>query len=166
MSEPGGFTWDETKDYISRTRKLSVFNEDNNDEFYPDQVITGTENEHEVLDYKMAIKSAFDSKEGNAIGNAGPYPFWRFGSVVQTALFETASKDGFDWTTNLSRYTTKVLFCYSELNKAYGLEHAQLLSSAYPNAQLEMIHGTGHEILYFGWNNFYPIVKNYLNSLR
>jgi proline iminopeptidase len=165
LAEPGGFTWDETSDYLSRIKSLSVFNEDSNDALYPDQLLTGKQTEQEVLDYKMAITSAYDSREGNAMGNPGPYPYWRFGSVVQTALFEIASKDGFDWTTNLGQYTTKVLFCYSELNKAYGIEHAQLLSSAYPQVQLEMIHGTGHEILYFGWNNFYPIVKNYLNSL-
>jgi len=166
LAEPGGFTWDQTSDYISRTRNLSPFNENTNDGFYPDQLLTGKENEHEILDYKMALRSAFDRKEGNPIGNAGPYPFWRFGAVIQSALFEIASKDGFDWTKNLSHYTTKVLFCYSELNKAYGLGHAQLLSSSYPHVQLEMIKGTGHEIFYFGWNNFYPIVKNYLNALR
>ncbi len=166
LAEPGGFNWNQTRDYISRTRELSPFNEDSNDALYPDQVLTGKENEHEVLDYKMAVSSAYDSRKGNALGNAGAYPFWRFGAVTRNALFDIGSNDGFDWTTNLSHYTTKVLFCYSELNKAYGPEHAQLLSSAYPNVQLEMIKGTGHEILYFGWNNFYPLVKTYLNSQR
>ena len=166
LAEPGGFTWDQTSDYVGRTKELSPFDENSNDGFYPDQVLTGKENQHEILDYKMALLAAFDTKEGNSIGNTGPYPFWRFGSVVQSALFEIASRDGFDWTTNLSQYKTKVLFCYSELNKAYGAAHAQLLSSAYPSVQIEMIHGTGHEILYFGWNNFYPIAKKYLNALR
>jgi proline iminopeptidase len=166
LAEPGGFTWDETKDYLNRTRNLSAFNEHSNDGFYPDQVLTGKENEHEVLDYKMAIASAVDNREGNALGNAGASPFWRFGAATQSALFDIASKDGFDWTTNLSHYTTKVLFCYSELNKAYGVAHAQLLSSAYPHVQLEKIPGTGHDILYFGWNNFYPLAKNYFNAQR
>jgi proline iminopeptidase len=166
LAEPGGFTWDETRDYISRTKKLSAFNENSNDALYPDQFFTGKENEHEILDYKLALAASFDSREGNPIGNAGPYPMWRYGAVVQSALLEIASKDGFDWTTNLKQYNTKVLFCYSELNKAYGPGHAQLLSSAYTQVQLEMIKGTGHEILYFGWNNFYPLVKNYLTALR
>jgi proline iminopeptidase len=166
LAEPGGFTWDETRDYISRTRNQSAFDEDFNDHFYPDQVLTGKENEHEILDYKMAVAAAYGHKPGNAIGNPGPYPFWRYGAVAQTALSDIASRDGFDWTTHLSHYTTKVLFCYSELNKAYGLQYAQLLSSAYPQAQLELIKGSGHEILYFGWNSFYPLVKNYLNAQR
>lgn len=166
LAEPGGFNWNQTKDYITRTRDMSPFNEDSNDALYPDQVLTGKENEHEVLDYKMAVTSAYDSRKGNALGNTGAYPFWRFGAVTRNALFDIASNDGFDWTTNLSHYTTKVLFCYSELNKAYGLPHAQLLSSAYPQVQLELIKGTGHEILYFGWDNFYPLVKKYLNAQR
>lgn len=166
LVEPGGFTWNQTSDYISRTKDLSRFSENSNDALYPEQFFTGNENEHELLDYRMAVLASFDSRKGNPLGIAGAYPFWRYGAVIHSALFEIAGKDGFDWTTNLSRYKTKVLFCYSELNKAYGAEHAQLLSSAYPNVQLEMIHGTGHEMIYFGWDNFYPIVKNYLNALR
>lgn len=165
LAEPGGFTWDETNSYLSRTRQTEPFSESTNDLLYFDQVLTGKENEHEILDYKMALSSAFDSKEGNVLGDPS-YPFWRMGAVTQMALFEIASTDGFDWTINLSKFKIKVLFCYSERNKAYGLEHAKLVSSAYPNVQLEKIIGTGHEIIYFGWNNFYPLAKTYLNSIR
>lgn len=166
LAEPGGFNWNQTNDYIGRTKELSPLDENSNDAFYPDQILTGNQNDHDVLDYKMAVSAAVETAEGNAVGNSGPYPFWRYGFVAQNALFEIARKDGFDFTTHLGHYTTKVLFCYSEFNKAYGVAHAQLLSSAYPSVQLEMIAGTGHEILFFGWNNFYPLVKNYLNALR
>lgn len=166
LAEPGGFTWDETKDYIKRTREIKPFKEATNDVFYLDQILSGKENEHQILDYKMAVISAFDNTEGNVQGNAGQDPFWRMGAVNSIAYFKIADKDGFNWTTNLNRFNTKVLFCYSELNKAYGLDHAKLLSSAYPNVQLEKINGTGHGIIYFGWNNFYPLAKTYLNSLR
>jgi proline iminopeptidase len=166
LAEPGGFNWQQTKDYVSRTRKITPANEGTNDVFYFDQILTGKENDHEVLDYKMAIASAYDSRQGNEVGNAGPSPFWRYGAVVSAALNDIAEKDGFDWRTNLSQSKTKVLFCYSELNRAYGLQHAQLLASSYPNVQIEKINGSGHEILYFGWNNFYPLAKTYLNSLK
>jgi proline iminopeptidase len=148
LAEPGGFTWDETKDYIKRTREIKPFNEATNDVFFSDQILTGKENEHQILDYKMAVTSAFDNIKGNVQGNAAQDPFWRMGAVTSTAYFKIADKDGFNWTTNLSRFTTKVLFCYSELNKAYGLDHAKLLSSAYPNVQLEKINGSGHGIIF------------------
>ena len=62
----------------------------------------------------------------------------------------------------------KVLFCYSERNQAYGLEHAQKVSSAYPNVDLVRIDEAGHDMITFpnGWNNFFPIALNYLNSLK
>ena len=84
--------------------------------------------------------------------------------VLQDALFDIAERDGFNWTTNLGQYHIKVLFCYSELNKAYGLSHAQQLSSSFPNVQLEKILGSGHEIPWFGFDHFYPLVKSYLNA--
>jgi proline iminopeptidase len=166
LAEPGGFNWQQTSDYVSRTRKSNVAEEATNDQFYVDQLLTGRENEHNILDYKMGISAAYDSRPGNEVGNAGPVPFWRYGSVISTALFDIAEKENFDWRTNLSQYKTKVLFCYSELNTAYGAAHAQLLASSYPTVQLEKINGCGHEILYFGWDRFYPIAKTYLNSLR
>ena len=166
LAEPGGFTWEQTKDYVSRTRRTKPLDEGSNDGVYVDQVLTGKENEHEALDYKMGIASAYDSRPGNEIGNAGAVPFWRYGAVVSQALTDIAEKDNFDFRTHLSQYKTKVLFCYSELNTAYGLQHATLLASAYPNVQLEKITGTGHEIIFFGWSNFYPLAKNYLNSLK
>jgi proline iminopeptidase len=164
LAEPGGFTWNQTKDYIERTRKLSPFSEGPNDIFYIDQFLTGKESEQEVLDYKMGITSAYDTREGNALGNAGPYPFWRYGAVSQEAMFDLGERDGFNWTTNLGGFTTKILFCYSEGNKAYGQQWAQQLSSSYPNVQLEKINGSGHEIPWFGFANFYPLVKNYLKA--
>src|SRR5438045_9700998 len=101
LSEPGGFTWDQTKDYVQKTKELRFFSEAANDIFYVDQFLTGNESNQAMPDYKMAIASAFDVKEGNALGNAGPYPFWRYGAVSQDALFTIAERDGFDWTTNL-----------------------------------------------------------------
>ncbi|MFM9841263.1 MAG: alpha/beta hydrolase [Cyclobacteriaceae bacterium] len=166
LSEPGGFTWEQTKSYLSRSKKINPFNEESNDVLYPDQLFTGKENEHEILDYKVALSSAFTYIEGNAIGNKGIYPFWRYGAVVQSALLDIARRDGFDWTTNLSEYKTKVLFCYSDFNAAYGVEYAQQLSAAYPNVQLEKINGSGHEIPYFGWDRYYPLAKSYLSQLK
>ena len=166
LAEPGGFTWEDAKDYLSRTRKWKPFQESVNDVFYPDQFFTGREDQHEILDYKFALTTAHDFAKGNALGNAGPAPFWRYGAVAQDGLFKIADKEGFDFTTHLYQYTNKILFLYSERNAAYGPHHAQLVSSAFPNAQLTLIEGTGHEILWFGWENFYPAAIDYLNTLK
>ena len=164
LSEPGGFTWNDTKGYMNRIMSLELFDETSNDFVYLDQILTG--NDHNKLDYKAGLQAAADFARGNKAGNAGSSPFWRMGAICKAASFERARARPFDFTTNLHQYTTKVLFAYSELNEAYGKAHAELVSSAYPNVQLVEISGTGHEIPYFGWDRFYPIAKTYLNSIK
>ena len=166
LAEPGGFIWNDAKEYISRANNINLLSEETNDAIFFDQVFTGKESEHEIVDYKMQLMSAKENAKNNTIGNAGHYPFWRSGAIVAKALFEIADRDGFNWTTNLGSFTTKVLFTYSELNTSYGLQHARLVSAPYPNVQMEKIPGTGHEILFFGWDAFYPVALAYLNQLK
>lgn len=164
LMEPGGFTWPDTEAYLKRWRTLALFEEITNDYVYVDQFITGED--HKRLDYKAAIQGAAEYAKGNKLGFPGPSPFWRHGAVCAAATAEYARDHSFDFTTNLQRYTAPVLFAYSELNQAYGRSHAELVSSPYPHVQLVEIRGTGHDIPYFGWDNFYPVVKAYLNTVR
>jgi proline iminopeptidase len=166
LAEPGGFTWEEMKEYIEASKKLKLFTEATNDAVYPDQFLTGDENDHDVLDYKLNLQTVYSYAPGNTEGIEGPSPFWRNGAVVNKALFDIGEKEGFNFRTNLSQFTTKVLFLYSEQNKAYGEAFAQQLSAAYPNVQLNRINGTGHELIYFAWDKVFPLVQTYYNSLR
>ena len=167
LCEPGGFKWQDIKDYVSRSRDFHFTSEALNDALYPDQFLTGKENQHAILDYKLALLSASDGAKDNPIGDEGLLPFWRPGAVVNKALFDLGEREKPDWTTNLHAFSTKVFFAYSEKNSAYGLSHAQLVSSAYSNVQLEKINGAGHDFISFptGWSNFFPKALNYLNSL-
>ena len=167
LGEPGGFIWQDIMDYVNRTRSFGYTSETLNDATYADQFLTGDEDEHAILDYKFALLASADGSEDSPIGNEGPLPFWRHGAVVNQALFELGEEEEPDWTTNLFQYTTKVLFCYSERNEAYGPAHAQKVSSAYPNVDLQLINDAGHDFISFpsGWNNFFPLAINYLNTL-
>jgi proline iminopeptidase len=164
LMEPGGFTWHDTEEYIKRWRTLKPFDETSNDYVYLDQIITG--DQHAVLDYKAGIQSAADFAGGNKLGNPGPSPFWRMGAVCNTASLEYAQDHPFDFTTHLGQYTTKVLFMYSEFNQAYGRTHAEHVSSAYPNVELVQINGTGHDMIYFGWNAVSTAARAYLNTFK
>ncbi len=164
LSEPGGFTWQNAKDYVGRSRSLELFGEATNDYVYLDQLVTGSD--HKMLDYRLALQSAASFSPGNKIGHPGPVPFWRMGAVCSSTAAAIANDHPFDFTTNLRQYTTRVLFLYGELDVAYGKAHAEMVSSAYPNVQLVEISGTGHEIPYFGWEKFYPIARTYLNSIK
>lgn len=161
LAEPGGFTWEQTESYINRSRKLELFAESTNDFVYQDQIITGSD--HNTLDYKLILSTAADI----STGDIGPPPYWRYGAICQIASFDLAINypEQLNFTANLSNYKTKVLFAYSELNSAYGVEHARLVSAALPSVDLIEIMGCGHEMPHYGWNNFYPLIKDYLNEI-
>lgn len=168
LAEPGGLVYDDIQDYLKRARNVNPASELFNDISYPDQFITGKEDEHAILDYKYALAAVADGARDNPTGNEATPPFWRFGKVVANALTEIGDRDKPVFITNIKQFSTKVLFVYSENNKAYGLQYAQKVSSAFTNVQLSKVHGAGHDLLAFqtGWNNFYPVALSYLNSLK
>ncbi|WP_373552587.1 alpha/beta fold hydrolase [Haliscomenobacter sp.] len=165
LAEPGGFTWTQTTEYLSRSNKIKLFSEALNDAVYPEQIFSGRA-EHEILDYKASFFASFENAPGNTIGNAGPYPFWRNGAVVFNALIDNAERRGLDFTTHLKEFKPKVLFLYSELNRAYQLPWAQQVSSPYAQAQLEEIKGCGHEMFHFAWPGIMEKSLSYLNALK
>lgn len=165
LSEHGGLTWPQTNEYLGRSNKIKFFSEALNDAIFPEQIIAGR-SEHEILDYKASFFSNFENAPGNTIGNPGPYPSWRNGAVAFQALIENADKYSFDFTTQLHQFSTKVLFIYSEHNKAYGLDWAQTVSAPFPNVEIKLVENTGHEILYFGWEDYYIKSLDYLNELK
>ena len=165
LGEPGGLIWKDVEDYVKASRKMRITSEELNNATYMDQFITGKRDEHAILDYKYALLT---TGEADNVGNEADLPFWRSGAVLQDAYFDIGDKEQPNWTTNLRQYTTKVLFIYSERNKSYGLAHAQKVSSAFPNVTLFKTMGAGHDMLSFptGWQNTFPTMLNYFNSLR
>lgn len=166
LAEPGGLNKKLLDEYGKSSRKPEIFSEATSNLFYLDQFLTGKENEHEILDYKMGISTSFSYAKGNDEGIEGPSPFWRMGTAVLNGFIDISENDGFDFTTNLSQYKTKVLFLYGEMNKSYGLNFAQKEAAFFPSSEIAEVKGTGHEMIYFKWNNVHPLVLNYLNSLK
>ena len=166
FAEAGGFNKQLLDEYGEASRKLNLFSEITNDVLYYDQFLTGRENEHEILDYKLGIASSFSYAEGNDEGIEGPSPFWRNGATVLQAFMDISENEGFDFTTNLNQYQTNVLFLYGENNKSYGLSFAEKEAAFFPNSDIVQIDDTGHEMIYFKWNSVYTVVLDYLNSLN
>lgn len=166
LAEPGGLNKKLLDQYGESSRKLDLFSEATSNLFYLDQFLTGKENQHEILDYKMGVSTSFSYSKGNDEGIEGPSPFWRMGTAVLNGFIDIAENDGFDFTTNLNQYPTKVLFLYGENNKSYGLHFAQKEATFFPNSEIAEVKGTGHEMIYFKWENVHPLVLNYLNDLK
>ncbi|MBR9923078.1 MAG: alpha/beta hydrolase [Bacteroidetes bacterium] len=166
FAEAGGFNKQLLDEYGEASRKLELFSEITNDVLYYDQFLTGRENEHELLDYKLAIASSFSYAEGNDEGIEGPSPFWRNGAIVLQAFVDISEEEGFDFTTHLNEFQTRVLFLYGENNKSYGLSFAEKEAAFFPNSEIVQIEDTGHEMIYFKWHSVYPVVLDYLNALN
>jgi len=165
LAEPGGFTFDQMEDYLVKSNHVKLFQEATNDAIFPEQIFAGR-SEHEILDYKQSFFISFETAEGNTIGNPGPYPFWRHGAVALSASHDFVAEHGFDFTNNLGNYNAKVLFMYSEWNEAYGLDWAEQVAAPFPNKEIQIVLGAGHEMFYFGWDDMYPKVLNYLNEIK
>lgn len=166
FAEPGGFNKQLLDEYGKASRKLNLFLEKTNDVLYYDQFLSGRENQHEILDYKLAIASSFSYAEDNDEGIEGSSPFWRSGATVLQAFMDISENEGFDFTTNLNQYRPKVIFLYGENNKSYGLSFAEKEAAFFPHSEIVQIDDTGHQMIYFKWNSVHPIVLDYLNSLN
>ncbi len=165
FAEAGGFNKELLDDYGAASRNFQLLTEVANDIFYLDQFVTGGENDHAALDYKLSLITPFAYHKGNAEGVEGPSPFHRYGAVTLNSFTDIAENEGFDFTPNLHQYSTRVLFLYGELNQSYGLEFAQREAAFFPNADIVQVDDTGHEMIYFKWDSVYPVVLDYLNSL-
>lgn len=166
LAEAGGLNKQLLDEYGNASRKFKLLAESTNDVVYYDQFLTGRKNQHEVLDYKMAIASSFTYAKGNDEGIEGPSPFRRNGAAVLKAFIDISEKEGFDFTTNLKNYHAKVLLLYGENNKSYGQKFAEKEAAYFPNAEIARINGTGHEMIYFKWEAVYPVVLSYFNSFN
>lgn len=160
LSEPGGFTLEDMQAYVSRAFAIKPLAESINDVVWADQLIAGKS--HEELDYEFAM---FATSDGNT-GNIGQLPFFRPGAICSEAMFAYADKEGLDLASNIGEYKTKVLFMYSELNEAYGKDHALNVSAPFHDVELLQINGTGHDLHYFAFDAYRAASLNYLNALR
>jgi len=173
LAEPGGLKWDDVVEYIGNSRSLGIWSEALNDATYIDQFLTGKENQHEILDYKLAQLAAANTLVGDIKSNLGPnglfYKSARDGAVIGSASFEIGEKYQPDFSEGISQFQKKVLFFYSSNNKAYSDNWAQKIFSAYPNKDVFKIQGVGHSGMFDQldtWTNVTePLVIEYLNSL-
>jgi proline iminopeptidase len=169
LAEPGGLVWEDVMKYTSGIQGFGFFSEQLNDAVYMGQFLSAKEDEHAVLDYKRLIMVEGSDPKDEPTGNTDGYQqVWRLGAVTYNALFEVGKRDKPDWTGNLHLFTKKVLFVYSERNRFYGLEHAQKVSSPYPNVELFKNADAGHDMISpsNSWKHFYPKALSYFNSLK
>lgn len=168
VAEPGGMTWQDVKDFVEESRSFNLWGELLNDATYFDQFATGKENQHEILDYKLAMLASRNDITGD--DNTTPASFWRGGAVINAAIFEIGDDHYPDFSAGISQFETPVLFLYSSENKAYTDAWAQRVSSVYPAVNRVKVAGTGHDGIFkdpAAWaSTTKPAILNYFNSIQ
>ena len=85
IREPGGLKWDDVMEFVNKSRSFSMTGELSNDATYLDQFITGKEDQHEILDYKLAMMASKNDITGD--NDTEPGSFWRLGAVINSCTF-------------------------------------------------------------------------------
>ncbi len=160
LSEPGAFTSRQLEDYLEVLEgSIGFTSELLNDFVWADQFLSP--GDHQRADYKQQIISigGLPSEHGD---QDNPEPSWRSGAIANRELLRIGTKDGFDWTTNLSAFPHKVLFLRGERNENMPLSHQQQLADSYPNAEIITIPDTGHYAIWDKQPEFLSHTRRYL----
>lgn len=154
LCEPGGLRWNDVEEYVKKSRSFKLWSEILNDAAYLDQFISGKEDQHEILDYKMSMLSSKNNITGE--GDFDPGISWRSGAVIMDALFDSGDQYKLDFSKGLQNYNGPVLFFYSDRNKAYPDSWAQKITTSYNHVTRVKISGVGHDGIITNsnaWNN-------------
>jgi pimeloyl-ACP methyl ester carboxylesterase len=99
-----------------------------------------------------------------------PEPMWRLGAAVSRYLQEDGQNDDgvavYDFTTNLSRYATPVLFIAGSKSEVLGESLQQKQIMQYPSASLEVVSGAGHDVHWTQTGEVLTLVRGYLNAVK
>lgn len=167
VCEPGGLQWDDIKTYIDASVSFKIWSELLNDATYLDQFITGKEDEHEILDYKLNLLASNNDITGE--DNTTPGSFWRSGAIINEALLEIGEDYQPDFSSGLKSFQIPVMFFYSEQNKAYPDSWMQQITQAYHTVEVVKVPGTGHDGIIKDdqpWTQVtMPHILDYLQSL-
>jgi proline iminopeptidase len=167
LAEPGGLKWDDIEEFTKKSRAFNLWGEALNDVAYLDQFMSGNEDQHEILDYKFAMSAIKNDITGE--DNTRPESLWRYGAVVNAALFKIGNDHHPDLSTGIHNFHVPVLFLYSEKNRAYGDAWAQKIAGVFHTVRLTKIMGVGHEGIIPGnaaWaQQTMPAILDYFKSL-
>lgn len=168
VAEPGGLVYDDIETYVENALSFELWEELMNDVAYLDQFITGKEDQHEILDYKLGMLASRNPITGE--DNTLPGSFWRAGAMINAAMQEIGNDHRPDFSKDIDQFDVPVLFLYSEENKAYPDSWAERISTVYNEVTVEKIDDTGHSGIISdrdAWElQTLPEILSYFNSIR
>ena len=112
------------------------------------------------MDYNRMLGLRESQPRSHERKDVDPEPVWRLGAVASGAIIangqDAKGKAVWNWTTNLSQFTTPVLFVAGELSEILGPSLQQEQMHDYPAASLVVVPGAGHDA---HWTKPAPVVS-------
>lgn len=160
LSEPGAFTKKQLESFLEKEMgSIDIVSERFGDALWVRQFVSAEDQARADYLYGMFALHGAPSEKDHEL-----QPFWRSGAVVNAKLLSLGMK-GFDWTTHLDEFTSKVLFLRGELNTAATLEQQKELAASYPNAEVITIRGVGHNLIWERPDDYLKHTRNYFNEI-
>ncbi|MBK8051767.1 MAG: alpha/beta hydrolase [Saprospiraceae bacterium] len=163
VGEPGGLKWADIETYVKNSIAFKFFGETLNDITFKDQIVSGKENQHEILDYQWGLTSAKNDIVGERTPDIGNntvfYKNTRAGAVVYSAILANGEKYQVDFSAGIEQYKKKTLYIYSSENKSHTDSWAQKISSGIPNKELFKVQGVGHSGFFDQRNTWITITE-------
>jgi proline iminopeptidase len=126
-----------------------------------------TPDDHARMDYERTIGMR-NAQPKFHVSEVDPAPGWRMGAAVSEWLVDEIRNDkgkfDFDFTTNLSAFTTPVLFIAGGLSEVVGPSLQLEQMPRYPSATLQVIEGVGHELQWERAAETVTLVRAYLTA--
>jgi proline iminopeptidase len=167
LIEPGpldGRTYEQVKDDLF---DLDLTAEWLNDIVWSNQFLSP--DDHIRLDYQRLL-GLKESQPRFHQSKKNPEPMWRMGAVVSRYLQEDGQNDNgvavYDFTTDLSRYTTPVLFIAGSKSEVLGEDFQRKQMTKYPSASLEVVSGAGHDVHWSHTREVLALVRGYLAAVK
>ncbi|MGH7468660.1 MAG: alpha/beta fold hydrolase [Longimicrobiales bacterium] len=125
--------------------------------------------DHARMDYERAL-GARDAQPHAHLSTVDPQPSWRIGAAASRYLMEDGQdrkgKFNYDFTSNLSAFTTPVLFIAGSLSELLGASLQQEQVQHYPSASLQVIGAAGHDVAWVKTAEVLSHVRPYLNARK
>ena len=167
LIEPGGLKWDDIIAYIKKSQSTPLWSEISNDALYQDQFISNKKDNHEILDFKLALFASHGNPntEENTILKEG---FWRYGSVINLISFNYGQKDKPDLGDGIQNYNRPILFMHGAKKNVYTDAWAQKISANFKFKEVFKVPGVGHSGMFdpMPWSTItLPKIVSYFNML-
>jgi proline iminopeptidase len=124
--------------------------------------------DHARMDYERMLGLKESQPRYHQRMEVDPAPFWRLGAAASRYLKEDGEDEEgvavYDFTPNLSAYTTPVLFIAGSLNEVIGgaFQREQMLR--FPSASLVVLEDAGHDLEWTHTAEVLSHVREYLDA--